>query len=160
MSKNTNDIQLKIANRKPVQVSFEELIEHLPQPPKGWIAEKFQGETIFLGNYSISQVSQIYTQQSKQITIRIFDWAFNSALYTPFLMTTDFSQESTEGYNKSIKIDNISGKEYTYSSKRSLNLLVYNKFFVQIEAIKIEKTELREWWQLVDYKSLIKLNNN
>ncbi len=58
LSQNTKDIQPKIADREPVKVSFKELIEHLPQPPQGWTAKKPKGETISLGNYSISQVSQ------------------------------------------------------------------------------------------------------
>jgi hypothetical protein len=76
------------------------------------------------------------------------------------LLTTEFSQESTEGYNKKIKIGDILGREqYTYDSKQgSLNLLVNNRFFVRINGKNIEEIGLREWWQLIDYQSLTKIS--
>ena len=157
IGKSAGDIHQEIANKKPVKpISFKELIEYLPKAPKNWTAAKPMGETTSISNYSISQVSQAYNQDSKEIKVSIFDWAFNAALYTPFLLTTEFSQESTEGYNKGIKINDIPGREeYTYSSKKgSLNLLVDGRFFVQINGKDIEEQELREWWKLIDRKSL------
>ncbi|MEM9509822.1 MAG: hypothetical protein AAGA16_19430 [Cyanobacteria bacterium P01_E01_bin.35] len=161
LSKNVKNIPQEIANKEPVPpVSFKELINFLPQPPAEWSAEKPQGQTNSFGNYSISQVNQTYTQGDKQIEISIFDWAFNSALYTPFLLTTEFSQESTEGYNKGLKIDGIPGREeYTYANQQgSLNLLVNSRFLVQIEGSNIEDLELRKWWQRIDYQSLTKID--
>lgn len=161
LGKNAGNINQEIGNKKPVKpVSFKELIKYLPKAPKNWKTEKPMGETTSISKYSISQVSQAYRQEDKEISISIFDWAFNAALYTPFLLTTEFSQESTEGYNKGIKIDDIPGREeYTYSSKKgSLNLLVDGRFFVQIDGKNIEEQELREWWQLIDQKSLGKIS--
>ena len=161
IGKNTSDIHQEIANKKPVDpVSFKELIKYLPKAPPNWTAAKPMGETTSISKYSISQVSQAYSQDSKEITVSIFDWAFNAALYTPFLLTTEFSQESTEGYNKGIKINDVPGREeYTYSSKKgSLNLLVDGRFFVQIDGRDIEEQELREWWKLIDRKSLGKMS--
>ncbi|MEO0836546.1 MAG: hypothetical protein AAFY16_11320 [Cyanobacteria bacterium J06642_3] len=155
-------ISQDIANKEPVTpVSFKELIDYLPQPPNGWKAAKPQGQSNSFGNYSISQVNQTYTQGSKQIEVSIFDWAFNSALYTPFLLSTEFSQESTDGYNKGLKIDDIPGREeYSYIDKRgSLNLLVNSRFFVQIDGSNIDDLELREWWQLIDSKALNQIDN-
>ena len=139
-------------------ISFRDLIDYLPQSPKGWIAEKPKGQTNSFGSYSVSQVKQSYFQKDKTMTVSIFDWAFNSALYMPFLLSTEFSQESTEGYNKGIKIDNIPGREnYDYYTKNgSLNLLVNRRFFVQIEGRNIEERELREWWEAIDSDSLLK----
>jgi len=159
--RNTAKIKQEIANNKPVKpISFKELIEYLPKAPQNWTAKKPMGGTTSISNYSISQVSRVYTQDKKEITVSIFDWAFNSALYTPFLLTTEFSQESTEGYNKGIKIGGIPGREeYTYDSKQgSLNLLVDSRFFVQIEGRDIEEQDLREWWKLIDRKSLAKIS--
>ena len=92
-------------------ISFQELIEYLPEPPRKWKAEEPKGQSNSFGNYKVSPVKQTYSYQDKQMTVSIFDWAFNSALYLPFLLTTEFSQESTEGYNKGIEIDNIPGRE-------------------------------------------------
>ena len=162
LGKNINNISEEIANQESVEpTSFRDLIEYLPEPPLGWTADKPKGETNSWGNYSISQVSQAYTRDRKQIKVSIFDWAFNSALYTPFSLSTEFSQESTEGYNKGIKIGEIPGREeYTYSSKQgSLNLLVNSRFLIQIDGTNIEDIELRKWWQLMDYSSLSKIGN-
>ena len=150
------------ADKEPVEpISFKDLIEYLPKIPQGWQGEKPMGETTSFGNYSISQVSQTYVRDEKEINITIFDWAFNSALYTPFLLTTEFSQESTEGYNKGVKIDDIPGREeYSYESKKgSLNLLVNSRFLVEIDGIAIEEDELREWWQKIDRQSLTKISS-
>ena len=140
-------------------ISFRELLEYLPQSPRGWTAAKPKGETNSLGDYSISQIEQTYTNGNKQVTISIFDWAFNSALYVPFLLTTEFSRESTAGYNKGIKIGDIPGREeYSYISKQgSLNLLVNNRFLIRIDGRNIEDDELRQWWQLIDRQSLRKI---
>ena len=142
-------------------VSFQELLDYLPDPPQEWTAQKPQGQTNSFGNYSVSQVKQTYSYQDKQMTVSIFDWAFNAALYVPFLLTTEYSQESTEGYNKGIKIGDIPGREeYDYSTQDgSLNLLIDRRFFVQIDGDNIEETELREWWELIDFPSLAKVNN-
>ncbi|MEM6614449.1 MAG: hypothetical protein AAF652_19820 [Cyanobacteria bacterium P01_C01_bin.72] len=149
-----------IANRDPVEpVSFKELLKYLPSAPQGWQAEEAEGETNSFANYSISQVSQAYVNGDKKMEVSIFDWAFNSALYTPFLLSTEFSQESTAGYNKGIKINDIPGREeFDYSRQAgSLNLLVNSRFLVQIDGDNIDEQELREWWKLVDYQSLNKI---
>ncbi len=140
-------------------ISFRELIEYLPQTPRGWTAEKPKGQTSSFGDYGVSQVKQRYFQNDKTMTVSIFDWAFNSTLYIPFLLSTEFSQESTEGYNKGIQIDDIPGREnYDYYSKNgSLNLLINRRFFVQIDGDNIEESELREWWDILDHRSLAKL---
>lgn len=162
LSKNAQSIPDEIANQEPVEpISFKKLINYLPQAPLGWKAEEPEGSTNSFGKYSISQVNQAYTKGEKQIKVSIFDWAFNSALYTPFILTTEFSQESTDGYNKGIKIGDLPGREeYTYASKEgSLNLLVNSRFLVQINGNNIEDDELREWWQRMDYQSLSKISN-
>ena len=157
---NRNVIAQKTADKESVEpISFRELLEYLPQSPRGWTAAKPKGETNSLGDYSISQIEQTYTNGDKQVTISIFDWAFNSALYVPFLLTTEFSRESTAGYNKGIKIGDIPGREeYSYINKQgSLNLLVDSRFLIRIDGRNIEDDELRQWWQLIDRQSLRKI---
>ena len=151
------------AARESVEpVSFRELIEYLPEAPAGWTAREPQGETNSFGNYSISQVSRAYVKDRKNMKVSIFDWTFNSVLSTPFLISTEFSHESTSGYNKGIVIGDLPGREeYTYRSKKgSLNLLVNSRFLVQIDGRNIEEQELRQWWQLIDDRSLSKINRS
>ena len=152
----------EIANRDSVEpVTFKELIDYLPQAPRGWEALEPEGETNSFGSYGISQVSRAYTQGNKKMEVSIFDWTLNSVLYTSFLLSTEFSQESTAGYNKGIKIDDIPGREeYSYKSKEgSLNLLVNSRFLVRIDGQNIEDLELRKWWQMMDYRALTKISS-
>ena len=139
-------------------ISFKDLIDYLPDTPKGWTAQEPQGETNSFGDYGISQVSQVFNREddNKQIKVSIFDGAFNSVLSAPFLLTTGFNRESTEGYNKSIEIDNFPGREiYNYLNKEgSLHLLVNSRFLVQIEGNNIEEADLQEWWRSLDRQSL------
>lgn len=141
-------------DREPI--SFQELIDYLPPAPEGWAAAKPKGEKNSLGDYSVSQVRQTYTNGDKKITVGIFDWSFGSALSLPFSLANEFSRESTEGYNKGIELDGVPGRaEYTYESRQgSLNLLVDSRFLVQIDGTNIDDSELREWWGLIDLQSL------
>ena len=146
----------QIASKDTVEtISLKELLDRLPPVPQGWTAAKPKGETNSWGDYYISQVRQTYTNQDKEITVSIFDWSFNSTLHLPLLLTTGFSRESTEGYNKAIELDGILGREeYTYDSRQgSLNLLIDSRFLVQIDGSNIESTELRDWWQSIDLQS-------
>ena len=144
-------------------ISFKDLMEYLPDAPRGWTAQKPQGETNSFGDYGISQVSQTFNQEDddKQIKVSIFDGAFNSVLSAPLLLTTELNRESTESYNKAVTIDDIPGREiYNYSNKQgSLHLLVDNRFLVQIEGSNIEETDLREWWRSLDRQSLTAIDH-
>ena len=137
-------------------VSFQELIEYLPESRAKWKAEKPEGQTVSFKGYSVSQVKRSYSRQDSKMTVSIFDWTFNSALYLPFLLTTEFSQESTEGYNRGVEIDGFPGREeYNYQTKNgSLNLLIDRRFFIRLDGDNIEESELREWWQKIDSKAL------
>ena len=149
----SRESQVEVANNEPGEpISLRELLEYLPDAPRGWSAQEPEGEANSFGNYSVSQVSQTYTNNNKKMKVSIFDWTFNSSLYMPFLLSIEFSQESTAGYNKGIKIDDMPGREeYNYQSRQgSLNLLVDNRFLVQIEGRNIEDKELREWWFKMD----------
>ena len=142
-------------------ISFRELINCLPETPAGWSAEKPYGKTTSFGDYSVSQVKQTYFRRDKQMTVSIFDWAFNSALYLPFLLSTELSHESTEGYSKGVKIDNVPGREdYDYYTKDgSLNLLINRRFLVRIDGNNIEEIELKEWWESLDRDTLESINS-
>ena len=144
-------------------ISFKDLMEYLPNTPRGWTAQKPQGETNSFGDYGISQVSQTFKHEDndKQIKVSIFDGAFNAIVSAPLQLTTELNRESTEGYNKAVTIDDIPGREiYSYSNKKgSLHLLVDNRFLVQIEGSNIEETDLQEWWRSLYRQSLKAIND-
>jgi hypothetical protein len=155
--------QAEIAEYESVEpVYFEDLIKLLPQTPAGWSAEEATGETNTFGEYSISQASRVYTQGDRTIEISIADWAYNTGLYASFLIGADFSQESSKGYNKGIKIDDMPGREeYNFASKNgTLSLLAEQRFFIQIEGENIEPQELQKWWNLIDREALSQLEAN
>lgn len=67
-----------------------------------------------------------------------------------------FSQETTEGYNKGIKIGEDPGREEykTAGKDGTLSVLVGKRFFVTIRGNNIEASELRQWWDRIDAQGL------
>lgn len=154
------EIQSGVADKEPVEpVSFRDLITLFPNPPSGWKAQEPDGQTTSFSSYKISQASQTYTKGDRSIKLSIVDWAYNTGLYTSFLLSADFSQESTRGYNKGIKIGDIPGREEydSVSKDGSLSLLAEQRFFTQIEGKNIKSEELQEWWRKMDQKRMGKL---
>ena len=152
--------QAEIANQEAVDpVYFEDLIKLLPKSPAGWTAEKASGETNTFGEYSISQASRSYKKEDRTIEISIADWAYNTGLYASFLIGADFSQESSKGYNKGIKIGDVPGREeYSYNDKSgTLSLLAEQRFYIQIKGDNIEPQELQKWWDAIDKKAMSKM---
>ena len=149
--------QKEIENTKPVDpVHFSELLKFLPEPPSGWESQKPAGSGSKMGEWSFTQVERNYTLGEKRIEIEILDWAFHKELYVGFFMAAAFSQETTEGYNKGIKIDNDPGREEykTAGKDGTLSVLVGKRFFVTIKGNNIEAAELRQWWDRIDAKGL------
>ena len=150
-------IQKDLENMKPVEpVHFSELLKFLPEPPAGWEGQKPTGSSNKMGEWSFTQVERRYSQGEKRIEIQILDWAFHRELYAGFFVAAAFSQESTEGYNKGIKIGEDPGREEykTAGKDGTLSVLVGKRFFVTIKGDNIEAAELREWWDRMDAKGL------
>ena len=157
------EIQEQIAQNEPVNpIHFRDLISLLPESPSGWEAEEAQGETNTFGEYSISQANRSYKQADQTIEVRITDWAYNAGLSAPFLISADFSQESSQGYNKGLKIGGVPGREeYTFKSKNgTLSLLAEQRFFIEIKGRNIEPQELQKWWSLIDKQEMSKISNS
>ncbi|MEP7366660.1 MAG: hypothetical protein ABI972_25670 [Acidobacteriota bacterium] len=150
-------VQKEMENMKPVEaVSFTELMPFLPEPPAGWEGQKPRGQSNTMGEWKFSEVERNYTMGEKRMEVKILDWAFRRELYAPFFMMASFSQESTEGYNKGIKINDDPGREeYKTDSKNGeLSVLVGKRFLVSVRGNNIAAAELREWWDKVDTKAL------
>jgi outer membrane murein-binding lipoprotein Lpp len=150
-------IQKDLENMKPVDpIHFSELIKFLPEPPPGWESQPAKGTSNKMGEWSFTEVNRDYTQGDKRMEVKILDWAFRKELYATFFIAAAFSQESTEGYNKGIKIGDEPGREeYKNESKNgTLSMLVGKRFFVTIEGSNIEAAELRQWWDRIDAAGL------
>ena len=150
-------IQKELEAMKPADpVHFSELIKFLPEPPAGWESQAPKGSSNKMGEWSFTEVEREYTQGDKRIEIQILDWAFHKELYAGFFVAAAFSQETTEGYNKGIKIGEDPGREEykTADKDGTLSVLVGKRFFVTIKGDNIEAAELRQWWDRLDAKAL------
>mgnify|MGYP001587382551 CR=1 FL=1 len=150
-------MQKELEDMKPVDpVHFSELLKFLPEPPSGWESQPAQGSSTKMGEWSFPQVERRYTQGDKRMEVQILDWAFHKELYASFFVAAAFSQETTEGYNKGIKIGEEPGREEykTASKDGNLAVLVGKRFFVTIQGDNIEAAELRQWWDRLDTAGL------
>ena len=150
-------MQKELEDMKPVDpVHFSELLKFLPEPPSGWESQPAQGSSNKMGEWSFTQVERRYTQGDKRMEVQILDWAFHKELYASFFVAAAFSQETTEGYNKGIKIGEEPGREEykTASKDGNLAVLVGKRFFVTIQGDNIEAAELRQWWDRLDTAGL------
>lgn len=150
-------VQTDLKEMKPVDaVPFSELLAFLPEAPSGWEAEKPRGESKQMGDWKFSQARRRYTSGGKSIEVEIQDWAFQQALYAPFFLSASFSEESTEGYNKGIKLNEDPGREeYQFEARRgTLSLLAGKRFLTGIKGSGIEAAELREWLDRIDLAGL------
>jgi hypothetical protein len=141
-------VQKELENMKPVDpLPFSDLMAMLPDAPAGWEAEKPTGESTQMGEWKFAQARRSYRSGDKTIDIEIQDWAYQYGLYAPFFLTASFSQETSEGYNKGIRIGQDPGREeYNYEGQRgTLSLLVGKRFLTGIKGSGIAAAELREW---------------
>lgn len=153
-------MQEELENMEAVDpLPFRTLIDDvLPEPPPTWTAKDARGSSQSMGNFQYTQASREYSSAdgSKTITVTVADWAFNRAIYMPFFLAANFSQETTEGYNKGIKIAEDPGREeFTYASNRGKRTILYGKRFnIEIDGRGIEPADLEEWYGLVRKNNL------
>ncbi|MEZ5364496.1 MAG: hypothetical protein R2748_19730 [Bryobacterales bacterium] len=101
----------------PEVEAVNELIAALPDPPAGWEAEDAKARPTNVRSTSFS-ASRLYTKGEQRVEVKITDWAFRRMLYLPFIMSSKFSQESTEGYNKAITVGEDSPGREEHNTKR------------------------------------------
>ena len=67
-------------------------------------------------------------------------------------MAANFSQESTEGYNRGITIGDDPGREeYDYESRRGSRELLFGKrYHIKVEGRQVEPEDLEPWHGRVD----------
>ena len=128
------------SNRKPVPpVAFRELIEFLPTKVSGMRAEEPKGETTTAGSWQYSQAEVDFRSAdgSRSIEVGIFDYAHIPFLYVPFKMVLNMNvaRESTEGYEKSVKIEGYPALEkWSKNGSSEIAVLVGERFIVKADA--------------------------
>lgn len=129
----------KYANREPVPpVAFRELIEFLPDRIGGLKRNDPKGETTSAGNWQYSQAEVEFRSEdgSKSAEVGIFDYAHIPFLYAPFSMflNMNVSRESTEGYEKSEKIEGYPGfVKWNERGTSEAVVLVGDRFIVKAD---------------------------
>lgn len=153
--------QQELAAKKPVEpVKFDALIGYLPEM-EGWKASEPEGQTNQMGEWKMTVVSRDYEkgegEATSRVEVQILDGAYIPMAYAGFQMMSQFSQESTEGYTKGVKIDGNPGVETWKKKERDaeLHVLIADRFLVQIKGDNLDKPEaLRDWLRRVDVQKI------
>jgi hypothetical protein len=125
-------------------VSFRDMQALFPDFD-GWEKGKPTGERMS-SPFKFSQAEVRYTKGDSRLELKMVDSGFNQLLLTPYAMflTAGYEKETSDGYEKSTKVNGQPGWEKWDSSGKDgeLNALVGKRFLVQIEGRGIEDTKL------------------
>jgi hypothetical protein len=124
-------------------VSFRDMQGLFPNL-EGWEKGKPTGEKMS-SPFKYSQAEVEYTKGESRISLKMVDSGFNQLLLTPYAMflTAGYEKETSDGYEKSTRVNGEPGWEKWNSSGKDgeLNALVGKRFLVQIEARHVEDTK-------------------
>lgn len=124
-------------------VSFHDMQALFPEVD-GWQKAKPTGEKMS-SPFKYSQAEVEYTKGDSQITLKMIDSGFNQLLLTPYAMflTAGYEKETSDGYEKSTKVNGEPGWEKWDSAGKDgeLNALVGKRFLVQIEGRHLDDTK-------------------
>jgi hypothetical protein len=125
-------------------VSFRDMQALFPEFA-GWQKGKPTGERMS-APFKFSQAEVQYTKGDSRVELKMIDSGFNQLLLTPYAMflTAGYEKETSDGYEKSTKVNGQPGWEKWDSSGKDgeLNALVGKRFLVQINGRGIEDTKL------------------
>jgi len=144
----------------PDAINYQKLLPILPEPPQGWGADKAEGSTEDVGGFRITNVHRDYHKgegdKVPTAAISILDSVANPDYVNATTAAWNSTNESSEGYGKSVTIDGNPGFEaFEKESKHStLWVMIANRYFVQIELQDQDPKELQEWVKRVDLKKL------
>lgn len=116
-------------------VSFRDLIALFPEV-EGWQMEKPRGERM-TSPVAYAEASTSYRKDGSALEVKITDSAFHQLLMLPYAMVTSggFERETTEGYEKAVKVAGHPGIEkWNEERKRGeLTVVVAKRFLVNVE---------------------------
>lgn len=148
------------SNRKPVPpIAFRELIDFLPEKMAGMKADEPTGETTTAGNWQYSQAEVDFRSADgkRHVDVGIFDYAHIPMLYVPFTMVLNMnvSRESTEGYEKSVKVDGYPAFEkWSKNGNSEIVVLVGDRFIVKSDTRGLGEGSARKVVEDLDLKGL------
>jgi hypothetical protein len=151
-----------LTQRKPVPpVAFRELIEFLPAKAAGMKRQEPKGETTKIGSWQYSQAEVRFDSRdaSRSVEVSIFDYAHIPFLYLPFnaLIGMNVAKESTEGYQRSTKIDGFPGfEEWNLNGSSEAVVLLGDRFIVKASARGMGEGAARKVVEAMDLSGLAK----
>ena len=144
----------------PEAVDYQKLLPILPEPLPGWTADKPEGSTEDVGGFKITNVHRDYRkgegEKAPSAAISILDSVANPDYVSATTEAWKSNSDSSEGYAKSVSIDDNPGFETFEKDTRHATLwvMIANRYFVQIELQNEDAGELREWIKHIDLKKL------
>jgi hypothetical protein len=147
-------------NRKPVPpVAFRTLIDFLPGRIGGMKKEEPKGETTTAGSWQYSQAEVDFEAEDgkRSAEVGIFDYAHIPFLYVPFsmMLNMNVSRESTEGYEKSIKVAGYPAFEkWNRNGNSEIVVLVGDRFIVKTDTRGMGEGSARKIVEGMDLKKL------
>jgi hypothetical protein len=144
----------------PDSVDFQKLLPILPDAPPGWAADKPEGSTEDAGGFRITNVHRDYHKgegaNAPTAAISILDSVANPDYVSATTAAWNNTSETSEGYSKSVTIDDNPGFEAFENEGKhgTLWVMVAKRYFLQIELQNQDPKELQEWVKRVDLKKL------
>jgi len=148
------------SNRKPVPpVAFRDLIGFLPGRMAGMKRAEPKGETTTAGSWQYSQAEVDFRSEdgTRSADVGIFDYAHIPFLYVPFTMILNMnvSTESTEGYEKSVKVEGFPAFEkWNRNGNSEIVVLVGDRFIVKSDTRGLGEGSARKIVEGLDLRGL------
>ena len=152
------------AERAPAEpVNFRTLRELLPQEAVGLAQTNVEGSTDGAMGFSISQVEATYGEGDAEIDLSILDYGAIPSMAMMGLGWTmaDIDRESGSTYERTVTFGGERGYR-TYDSERrsgEFNLLVADRFVVQVEGSGVDDDDLEAALRAVDLSGLADLRD-
>lgn len=143
-------------------VSFRDLIALFPEVD-GWTMEAPRGERM-TSPVAYAEASTRYVREGRSIELKVTDSAFHQMLMLPYAMIASgaFERETTEGYEKSVKVGGHPGMEKWNAADRhgELTLIVAKRFLVSADGRGLDSAgDLQTLVAKLDLGRLEKLGN-
>ncbi|MFH1195890.1 MAG: hypothetical protein V1720_09245 [bacterium] len=149
------------SNKEPVPpVSFKKLMEYLPQSLGSMKPGKPEGESVTMGNWSHSTANISFDNEdySQSASVKINDFAFINALYLPYrmLFNMQYQRETSDGYEKSLKVAGFPAFEKWDESGKSneVTVLVGDRFIVEVRTNGLGKGSAKSVIENMDLSGL------
>lgn len=125
-------------------IPFRTLINILPESTQGYRrVGKPEGSTMKMQGVAYSMAQKSYTNDTKELEITLYDY-LGAESYATAMTAGQYEYESTEGYSKSIVVDDMNGWiTYDNSSKES-NLMLFKdgRFWVMVSGENLDEDAL------------------